>query len=39
MFADFNGNFKYYPEGEFINQIGKEIIVSYPTDQLPRLKI
>jgi hypothetical protein len=39
MFADFKGNFKYYPKGEFIDQIGKDIIVSYPTDQLPRLKI
>ena len=39
MFADFKGNFKYYPKEEFIDQIGKDIIVSYPTDQLPRLKI
>lgn len=39
MFADFQGNFKYYPKGEFVNQVGKEIKVSYPTDLLPRLKI
>jgi hypothetical protein len=39
MFADFKGNYKYYPEGEFVNDIGNEIKVAYPSDLLPRLKI
>jgi hypothetical protein len=39
MMADMNGNFKYYPEDKFIEDIGKEIKVSYPSDLLPRLKI
>ena len=39
MMADMNGNFKYYSKDEFIEDIGKGIKVSYPSDLLPRLKI
>jgi len=39
MFSDPDGNFKYYNEGDFVDKIGSEITVSYPTDLVPRLKI
>ena len=39
MFADFKGNYKYYPGGEFVNDIGNGIKVAYPSDLLPRLKV
>ena len=39
MFSDPNGNFKYYKGGEFVDAIGGDIKVSYPTDLVPRLKI
>ncbi|MDB4343560.1 hypothetical protein OAE25_00220 [Verrucomicrobiales bacterium] len=39
MFADFKGNYQYYPENEFINAIGNGIKIAYPSDLLPRLKI
>lgn len=39
MFSDPDGNFKYYSEGDFVNKVGSEIKVSYPTDLVPRLKI
>ena len=39
MFSDPDGNFKYYSEGDFIDKVGSEIKVSYPTDLVPRLKI
>lgn len=39
IFSDPNGNFKYYSEGDFVDKIGSEIKVSYPTDLIPRLKI
>lgn len=39
MFADFRGNYKYYPGGEFVNDIGNGIKVAYPSDLLPRLKV
>ena len=39
MFSDPDGNFKYYSEGDFVDKIGSEITVSYPTDLVPRLKI
>ena len=39
MFADFKGNYQYYPEDKFINAIGNGIKVAYPSDLLPRLKV
>ena len=39
MFSDFKGNYKYYPGGEFVNDIGAGIKVAYPSDLLPRLKV
>ena len=39
MFADFNGNYQYYPGDGFIDDIGKGIKVAYPSDLLPRLKV
>jgi len=39
MFSDFKGNYKYYPGGEFVNDIGNGIKVAYPSDLLPRLKV
>lgn len=39
MISDPNGDFKYYSKDSFIEDIGKKIIVIYPTDLIPRLKI
>jgi hypothetical protein len=39
IFSDPDGNFKYYSEGDFVDKIGSEIKISFPTDLVPRLKI
>ena len=39
MFSDPNGNFKYYSEDGFVDAIGDEIKITFPTDLVPRLKI
>ena len=39
MFADFKGNYQYYPGDGFVDAIGNGIKVAYPSDLLPRLKV
>jgi hypothetical protein len=39
MISDNVGNFKYYDGGDFIDAIGNDIIVSNPSDLVPRIKV